>query len=115
MDLRFQVLDSGLTLSVEPRLRIPLIVGEISDSLSCIPDSKPRIQGKRINFPASGFQKKNFPDSGIQTPLHGATLLNSNIDNISRALFPLFPHIYFHLCLFVCFFCLATRRLIRER
>ena len=101
MDLRFQVLDSGLTLSVEPRLRIPLIVGEIYDSLSCIPDSKPRIQGKRINFPVSGFHKKNFPDSGIRTPLHGATLLNSDIDNISRALFPL---IYFHLCLFVCFF-----------
>ena len=101
MDFRFQVLHFGLTLSVEPRLRIPLIVGEISDSLSCIPDSKPRIQGKRINFPMSGFQTQNFPDSGIRTPLHGGTLLNINIDNISRALFPL---IYFHLCLFVCFF-----------
>ena len=113
MDLRFQVLDSGLTLSVEPRLRIPLIVGEISDSLSCIPDSKPRIQGKRINFPVSGFQKKNFPDSGIRTPLHGATLLNSNIDSISRALFPLFSSYLFSF-VFVCFFFLATRRLIRE-
>ena len=103
MDLRFQVLDSGLTLSVEPRLRIPLTAGKFSDCLSCIPVSKPRTQSKRKNVPVSGFQTQNFQDSGIRTPLHGATLLNINIDNISRALFPLFPLIYFHLCLFVCF------------
>ena len=46
------------------------IVGDITDSLSCIPDSKAQ---------ASGFHltSKNFPDSEIRIPLHG---VNENLN-----------------------------------
>ena len=55
MDFEFQVLDS---LSLELRFRIPVVTG-ISDSLTCIPDSKAQ---------ESGSHNSNFPDSKFQQP-----------------------------------------------
>ena len=62
----FYVEDSGFQyFSVELGFLIT-IVSEIPDSLSCIPDSISKI------FPDSGSTSKNFLDSGIRIPLHGA-------------------------------------------
>ena len=55
MDFEFQVLDS---LSLELGFRIPVVTG-ISDSLTCIPDSKAH---------ESGSYTSNFPDSKFQQP-----------------------------------------------
>ena len=55
MDFEFQVLDS---LSLELGFRIPIVKG-ISDSLTCIPDSKAQ---------ESGSHNSNFPDSKFQQP-----------------------------------------------
>ena len=54
MNTGFQLLDSK-SFSVELGFRIPIVSG-ILDSYSCIPDST----------------SKNFQDSGIRIPLHGA-------------------------------------------
>ena len=55
MDFEFQVLDS---LSLKLGFRIPIVTG-ISDSLTCIPDSKAQ---------ESGSHNSNFPDSKFQQP-----------------------------------------------
>ena len=58
------VLDSGFhSLSVELGFLIPFVCG-IQNSLSCFPDSA----------------SKNFPDSGIQIPLHRATISTNYLE-----------------------------------
>ena len=49
------------SLSVEPGFRMPIVNG-ISDSLTCIPDSKAKdLEFTSKNFPDSGFHKQKFP------------------------------------------------------
>ena len=55
VDFEFQVLDS---LSLKLGIRIAIVTG-ISDSLTCIPDSKAQ---------ESGSHNANFPDSKFQQP-----------------------------------------------
>ena len=55
VDFEFQVLDS---LSLKLGIRIAIVTG-ISDSLTCIPDSKAQ---------ESGSHDSNFPDSKFQQP-----------------------------------------------
>ena len=55
VDFEFQVLDS---LSLKLGIRIAIVTG-ISDSLTCIPDSKAQ---------ESGSHNSNFPDSKFQQP-----------------------------------------------
>ena len=66
VDFEFQVLDS---LSLKLGIRIAIVTG-ISDSLTCIPDSKAQESGSHnSNFPDSKFQQpkiSRIPDSGFQ-------------------------------------------------
>ena len=49
------------SLSVEPGFRMPIVNG-ISDSLTCIPDSKAKdLEFTSKNFPDSGFHEQKFP------------------------------------------------------
>ena len=90
MDFEFQVLDS---LSLELGFRIPVVTG-ISDSLTCIPDSKAQESGshnsnfpdskfqqpKISRIPDSGFQKQNCPDSRFhKQAFHGLALTLSDL------------------------------------
>ena len=84
VEFEFQVLDS---LSLKLGIRIPVFTG-ISDSLTCIPDSKAQNSGSHdSNFPDSKFQppkisripdstKKSFPDSLTSGDLRDETELN---------------------------------------
>ena len=62
------------SLSVELGLWISIVSGS-PDFLSCIPNSKAQhSRFHKQNFPPIPDSKsKNFPDSGIPTPLHGTT------------------------------------------
>ena len=54
------------SLSVEPGFRMPIVNG-ISDSLTCIPDSKAKdLEFTSKNFPDSGFHEQKFP--GFRIP-----------------------------------------------
>ena len=70
-------------LTVELGFRVPIIFSRISDSLSCTRIPKPRISHSTSkNFQIQNSTSKNFPDSRIRIPLHGAKcymLKNSSI------------------------------------
>ena len=65
----FQLLDSK-SFSVELGSQIPIVSG-ISDSYSCIPDSKAQDSGfhRQKKFKIQDSTCKNFPDTGIRIPL----------------------------------------------
>ena len=71
----FRIPGTGFrSLSVELGLWISIVSGS-PDFLSCIPNSKAQhSRFHKQNFPPIPDSKsKNFPDSGIPTPLHGTT------------------------------------------
>ena len=106
------------SLSVEPGFRMPIVNG-ISDSLTCIPDSKAKdLEFTSKNFPDSGFHEqkfsgfrisrakiswfpdstsKNLPDSGLhEQKFPGFRISRAKISRISDSTSKNFPDSTLH-------------------
>ena len=106
------------SLSVEPGFRMPIVNG-ISDSLTCIPDSKAKdLEFTSKNFPDSGFHEqkfqgfwisrakiswfpdstsKNLPDSGLhEQKFPGFRISRAKISRISDCTSKNFPDSTLH-------------------